>query len=470
MPFKRFRFIFILFAIGIFSLLVLFYLYQSLRLDSPRANAEAEAFFLIKVVFWGGGGLIVASFIRFLLSRAAEDRKPEKKDTGLLVDTYQDVIHELKQKERALTEINEGTKAYALTIENYNEHILKSVTSGVVTFNCDRKITTLNPAAEEILGISSSVVMGQICEGVFDANSVFSSLLHETLIEHNKLSRKESDVLRPDGEKISLGLTASPLRDQKGSVIGAIIVFTDLTEMKVLQEQLEMKKRLALMGEMSAFIAHEFRNYMGTILGFTSMLSKEFTPKDPGFSMTSAIIRELSTMEQLITDLLSYGKNPFLTLTHTDVILMIQEVMDSFQSAGHVAPKETHQTIRFISQFQPCEASIDPILMRQALSNLIRNALEAMALDGETYPGKLTATAGYLGDRFVEIKISNTGRGIPKDQLEKIFLPFFTTKEKGSGLGLALVQKIVLAHNGILSVENEEDVGTTFIMTIPRTP
>ncbi|MEK7286335.1 MAG: ATP-binding protein [Nitrospirota bacterium] len=345
---KRLRFIFVLFLISAFSLLVLFYLYQSLRSEPGRLNAEAEAFLLIKVVFWGGAGLIAATLIRFLFSRVQEEKRPEPQEGGLLVNTFQDVIHELKQKERALTKINEGTQAY-------------------------------------------------------------------------------------------------------------------LTEMKILQEQLEMKKRLVLMGEMSAFIAHEFRNYMGTILGFASMLSKEFQPTQSGAAMTAAIIRELSTMEQLITDLLSYGKNLFLTLTDTPITPLIEELLDAF---GHDLDKNLR--IEFVTVLEVCNANMDPTLMKQALSNLIRNGIEAMTSEEEIDSRILTVTAGYRTDRFLEIKVSNTGRGIPMDQQEKIFLPFFTTKEKGSGLGLALVQKIILAHNGTVSMESTKEKGTTFIITLPQ--
>jgi PAS domain S-box-containing protein len=445
-------------------LIIPLFVYQTLQSDPSSPSAGQELIPLVKIILWVGGGFILILLLRFFLSRASDEKVPEKgKEERLLANTFQDVIHQLKQKERVLERLNEDTQAYALTI-------LQNVTSGVAAFDCDGKVITFNPAAEAILGMRQEAVLGRAYEEAFAANPAFVASVQETLVQkgcdprEKNVLRKESDAVRSDGKKITLGLTASPLLDQTGATIGVMVVFSDLTEMKVLQEQLDLKKRLVLMGEMSAFIAHEFRNYMGTILGFASMLSKEFTPNDPGSAMTVAIIRELSTMEALITDLLSYGKNPALTLKNTAVIPLIQDALEAFQSKG------TYETIRFITKFQPCDAEIDPILMRQALSNLIRNALEAMALEGTSSPGKLTVTAGYLGDRFVEIKISNTGKGIAADQRDKIFLPFFTTKEKGSGLGLALVQRIILAHNGTISVESHEDTETTFMMTVPITP
>lgn len=399
--------------------------------------------------------LIYQQARRFFLSRFSQDKtKKERGEGGLLVNTFQGVIHELKQKERVLEQTKEEAQAYAKTMENYNQNILRSVTSGVITFNCDGNVTTVNPAAEAILGFKREAVLGKSCEGAFGANNSFSPFVQETLDQKKEVLREESEGVRSDGQKVWLGLTTSALRNQKGIIIGAIIVFTDLTEMKVLQDQVDLKKRLALLGEMSAFIAHEFRNYMGTIWGFASMISKELKTNAGAQAMTAGIIRELATMEQLIADLLSYGKKPVLTLQQTAIVPLIEEVMANFGA------------VLFNTEFEACEAAVDPVLLRQALLNLIQNGLEAME-SKNNHGKKITITAHYLGNRFVEIKISDTGRGIPSDQIDKIFFPFFTTKEKGNGLGLALVHKIILSHNGTISVESKEHQGTTFTITLP---
>ncbi|MBI3358725.1 MAG: PAS domain-containing protein [Nitrospirae bacterium] len=399
--------------------------------------------------------LIYQQARRFFLSRFSQDKtKKERGEGGLLVNTFQGVIHELKQKERVLEQTKEEAQAYAKTMENYNQNILRSVTSGVITFNCDGNVTTVNPAAEAILGFKREAVLGKSCEGAFGANNSFSPFVQETLDQKKEVLREESEGVRSDGQKVWLGLTTSALRNQKGIIIGAIIVFTDLTEMKVLQDQVDLKKRLALLGEMSAFIAHEFRNYMGTIWGFASMISKELKTNAGAQAMTAGIIRELATMEQLIADLLSYGKKPVLTLQQTAIVPLIEEAMANFGA------------VLFNTEFEACEAAVDPVLLRQALLNLIQNGLEAME-SKNNHGKKITITAHYLGNRFVEIKISDTGRGIPSDQIDKIFFPFFTTKEKGNGLGLALVHKIILSHNGTISVESKEHQGTTFTITLP---
>jgi len=418
-------------------------------------------FFLFFIVSLLAISLVYQQVRRFFLTRSSP--KKSEKEGGLLLDTFQDVISDLKQKERAL--------------EQMNENILRSVTSGVITFNCDGKVMTLNPAAETILGVQREAVLGKGCDSVFGTNNILSTFVQETLRERQNALREESEAVCPDGKKVWLGLTTSALRAPTGTVIGAIVVFTDLTEMKVLREQVDLQKRLALLGEMSSFIAHEFRNYMATIWGFASMLSKEVRSNDEAQKMAAGIIKEVATMEQLIADLLSYGKKPVLTLKQTAIIPLIKEALEQFRESFPPLPTDFRsggfntegegeggdgQSISFSTEFEECEAAVDAVLLGQVILNLVQNGLEAMESEGS-----LIITAGYLGERFVEIKISDTGKGIPNDQLDKIFLPFFTTKAKGNGLGLALVHKTILSHNGTISVESKENQGTTFTITLP---
>ncbi len=403
-----------------------------------------------------GGGVLVYYTLRFLfVSSRTQDREGDAVGS-LLENTFQGAIRDLKQKGQALEQMKDKAEAYAETMEHYNENILRSVTSGVLAFDREHNVTAMNPAAETILNLKRSEVVGKGHESVFGPHTEIASFLKETFDLNQHALRKECELTRRDGKKICLGLTPSALRDREGNQIGAILVFSDLTEMKLLQEQVELKKRLVLMGEVSAFIAHEFRNYMGTILGYASLLSKGFQPADPKQEMTRAITHELSKMEQLITELLAYGKKPALTVKRIPMLPLIEETLQPFRSG--------HPDISFQTTFEDCEAVVDAVLLRQALSNLIQNGLDAM---DETPNKTLHVQVGYWGDRFIEIKISDTGRGIAPGDLDKIFLPFFTTKQKGTGLGLALTHKIILSHNGTIGVDSQEGVGTTFMITLP---
>ncbi|MFQ5780514.1 MAG: nitrogen regulation protein NR(II), partial [Nitrospiria bacterium] len=426
--------------------------------DDP--NIEGLLLF-IKVFGIVGIGVIGYYFYRSVSLRSASPKGESDSDTtetGFVIDTFQGLIHKLKQKEESLERQKGIAEEYAETVESYNENILQSVTSGVLTFDREKKITTFNAAASAILNIPPERVRGKTCEELFGKDQKVLLLLEETLEKEKEVLREECEVGRPDGEKIWLGLNTSLLRDRHYKIIGATLVFTDLTEMKMLEEQIELKKRLAVMGEMSAWIAHEFRNYMGTILGFSRLLAKKLEPDDPRQGMIEAITDELTAMERLITELLSYGKRAEIHPAPIALIPLLKELMEQFIAMG------TYSDIRWSTVFQKevPKIGLDPVLIRQALSNLIRNGLEAMSGSGEMRLRVFERPSG-----IAQVEISDTGAGIPKENLDKIFLPFFTTKEKGTGLGLALVHKIILSHGGHLSVASVEGKGTTFRVSLP---
>jgi signal transduction histidine kinase len=208
---------------------------------------------------------------------------------------------------------------------------------------------------------------------------------------------------------------------------------------------------------MSAGIAHEFRNYMGTIMGYARLLAKPLKPDDPMRQMAEAINTELKAMNRLIDDLLQFGRHADLTLQPTDLAGLLK------QSVAQVAARCAEQRV-VVSLTVPeglPPAQMDDGLMHQALLNLFNNAIDAMP-EG----GTLSVHAKRLGRGDLEVTVSDTGAGIPPEHLEKIFLPMFTTKEKGTGLGLALAHKIILSHGGQISVESKPG-STSFRIVLP---
>jgi PAS domain S-box-containing protein len=401
-------------------------------------------------------GVIAYSVIR--ISPKGWGGKVSGGNTGLMIDAFHGLIARLKQKEEELQRLKHSAEERAREIENYNENILQSVTSGVITLDREMKITTINAAAESILHLQCDEALTRSGEEIFGKSSSVLHLLRKAASDGTIVSRRELEMERAGGERIWVGISISLLRDRKGSIIGTTLVFTDLTEIKKLQEQVEIKKRLTVLGEMSAWIAHEFRNYMGTILGLARLLSKGLRGGQQQ-AMIQSIMEELSAMDRLITELLSYGKKTELHLEAISLREFISEVVQSFGAAG----KCNYVGIRIdVPQCLP-PVSIDPVLMRQALSNLIQNALEA---SGGSLGGKIRITAWQRPSEVV-LEISDNGEGIPREHLEKIFLPFFTTKEKGTGLGLALVHKIVMSHNGRIEAGNREEGGASFALTLP---
>lgn len=292
-------------------------------------------------------------------------------------------------------------------------------------------------------------------------------MLQDALARGIVISRREFELDRKGQGRIWVGVSTSLLHDREGEIIGVTFVFTDLTEIKHLQEQVELRRRLTVLGEMSAGIAHEFRNFMGTIMGFAKLIAKRLDSNDPGQNMVQAITRELQAMDRLIEQLLSFGRHIELNLRPVDLEPFLhKQILHALdQATDHPRPQLNLEISSGIPQ-----VVLDEVLMRQAITNLLQNALEAMPQGGElrVRVELLKREISAQGTvREVLLEIADTGQGIPAEKLDKIFLPFFTTKQKGTGMGLALVHKIVLSHNGRIQVDSTEGRGSTFRIYLP---
>jgi len=422
--------------------------------SSPQLLITAGIIGLALLVYY-----LLRSFFSYRLHLKELKKVGEKEEqSDFIMKTFQDLIRQLKEKEEALEEMRKAAEAHADRVGSFNEKILQSVPSGVLTVNCDKIITTFNKAAGVILDLSPDSILQQPYKTVFEKNEKMIYFLEETLAKEQDMIRQECEIDRPDSKKIWLGLNTSLLRDSDGQIIGVTIVFTDLTEKKEMEEQIALKKRLTMMGEMSAWIAHEFRNYMGTILGFSRLLEKRLEEDPEAGEMICEITDELSAMERLITELLSYSKKREINATLISLPLLIEKSIKSFAENKRYAAAKLGST--FEHELPMIE--LDPTLMRQAFSNLIQNALEVIKADGVVH-----VTVFRRSREKVQIEVTDDGNGISKEVIDKVLLPFFTTKENGTGLGLALAHKIVLSHNGHITIESLEGKGTTVTIVLP---
>jgi PAS domain S-box-containing protein len=395
--------------------------------------------FLIFIVFFAS---------RVIVSVGRKKKRPEDKPTtevGFVVDTFHGLVSQLKEKERELEVLKRRAEERASSIEIYNEDILQSVPSGVVSLDRELKITKMNQAAERILDLKESESVGRRHE------EIFGDPVAGILDKRRTVERAEVGYVTRSGKRIWLGLNLSPLKDSAKNVIGQIFVFTDLTELKAFQSQMELRERLSTLGEMSAGIAHEIRNPLAVISGYAKILSRKV---DPGLLPTvEAVFKEVAVVDRIITDFLSFARQTDPVLTTVD----LGELIDGCISA--VADCREKVTISARTDALPV-IKADEVLLRQSITNLLQNAVES-APDG----GEVTVS-GFVGD-CVAISVSDNGHGIPDTIRDKIFLPFFTTKERGTGLGLSIVHKIVVSHGGTVEVETGEK-GSTFTIRLPK--
>jgi len=408
--------------------------------------------FLALVILLFGGAVLGGVMRRYRRELGVQKEEREKTgDTAFIINAFHEVTKQLKDKEKELQRLKALAEQRAENVESYNENILQCVTSGVITFDRNCLISTINRAAEEMLGFGRGMAVGKSCRELFDDGDI-ARAVHETLGQQKPTARMEAMLDRPAG-KIWLGFNTAVLTNAQGEALGVILSFSDLTEIKGLQEQVELRERLTALGEMSAGIAHELRNPMAVISGYLNLLSKK--TDDQSRTLIANIVNEVNGMNRIIGDLLMFARPASLNRVKVNVRELIEGCV-----AAVLQAKEAGSRITTEMNLEDGEALLDEGLMRQAMTNLLQNAVEAMP-DG----GTLSVEAQRRKDLSVVIR--DTGTGIPREARKKIFLPFFTTKDQGVGLGLALVHKIILSHGGRIEVASTEGKGTTFSIMLP---
>jgi PAS domain S-box-containing protein len=358
-------------------------------------------------------------------------------------------------------------------ISSYLNNILESLTSGVLAIDLDGNITLFNRAAEEILGYRAEEVIGisyleVMGKGVEEKLTLPFSLRYHKL--HLSERDGEKEVQSKSGEKIPIGFSTSLLKDNEGGILGAVEVFFDLTRLKQMEEEVMKVKTLAALGEMAAVVAHEVKNPLGGIRGFADLLDRDLEEGDPRKKSVKKIMEGVETLDRIVMGLLDYTRPIQLSFHKVEMVKFMDEVMNFFEMDS----TQAKTNIRILKNYPEDElfSYVDTEQFRQVVLNLLHNAVQAMP-DG----GKITVelnpeveTADFPSmtkNKMIILKISDTGMGMNKGTKEKLFTPFFTTKEHGTGLGLSTVKKIVNAHRGDIMVESELGKGTTVLIRLP---
>ena len=444
----------------------------------------------IRWVIIGGytGGLLLALvlcalFVRSILRpyarltsvardlRRAEGIVPQEGsvDIDFVVSTVQRATEALREKEGELSRLYAAERSKAETLNRYQQTILGSISSGVISFKPDLTIVVFNKTARQIFGIGEDEAVGRSCREVFGEDAEIAAVAGEALRQQRIFSRLELSVRRRDGSIRRVGLSSSLLKDGEGNLVGLALLLTDLTEILQFREQAVMRDSLAALGQMSAGIAHEFRNSLGVIMGYAKLLQrKPSSDEDSSHAYLQEIVSEIDLLEATLRDFLAFAKPMQLSRVAVGVKALTSETLDGFRQAMEDGK------IKLLIDLPQEELTVqaDPYALRQALGNLIRNALEAMPGGGELavkVRSDGAESGGAFGGRagMVEIIVQDTGPGVPHEDIDRIFTPFFSQKEGGTGLGLALVQKTVLALGGRVGVENREGGGACFSIRLP---
>lgn len=367
----------------------------------------------------------------------------------------------------------------------FHEDIVQSMSSGLITTDLEGKITSFNRSASEITGFRPDEVIGAIWWEFFSWEDVRNR--YRDLAQAGTSQRFEGEIINKKGERCLLGVTISPLRNEQGTQMGIIGTFQDLTQIRNLEEEMHKKERLATIGEMAAGMAHEIRNPLASLSGSIEVLKSELRLDDENRKLMEIAVKEADRLNSIITQFLLYAKPLSPRRRRANLHALLSETVQLIKNNPEY---DARINVVLLTSRDPLLMMIDPDQIKQVFWNLSINAFQAMPSGGtltistqrisskeiksETGPKRAEShpvlsnkeeALGSGADR-VEIIFKDTGEGIRKEDLPKIFYPFFTTKSSGSGLGLSIVQRVIEEHFGKIAVQSSPE-GTEFSIALP---
>ena len=350
-------------------------------------------------------------------------------------------------------------------LKQLNEEILQSMSSGVIVVRKDSRIASVNAAAERILGVHAGDAVGRLLEEL-EMDAQLRDLVVDALRYRKMVGRIEATVVRHDGRSVDLGIAISHLLDAGGWFEGIIVLFTDLSETKRLQRDVELNRQMAALGELTAGVVHELRNPLAAISGMAELLLREMNGRNRSKEKVAHILSEVSLLEDTVNRFLAFARPFELQLVEIDLRTVVDRALTL--CSAKLGNKQVHVATSFDDRAKRVRGDFDKLT--HAVVNLLNNAADAVDTGGSVL---VTLTRSYSGDLHQEetvLRVSDDGPGIPSEDRDKLFKPFFTQKEDGTGLGLSIAHRIVTAHGGSIKLENGQERGVTFRIALPVSP
>ena len=341
-------------------------------------------------------------------------------------------------------------------IQTYTGNILQSMADSIITTDRNGSITIFNKNAETVFGVSEKDVLGK---SVFDVVGGKFQFLREVLRDKIKIDNTEIVFDSKDGSNKILSLSTAFTFSGSGDIEAFTIVIRDITELRGMEKHVQQQEKMAAMGELASGVAHEIRNPLNAISMIAQRYDKEFKPKDnvkEYKSLTKVLLTETKRVNNIIQQFLRFARPPKLNLSSVSS----SELLEGLSGVVEVQCKSKGIGFRIDAKAQK-DLRIDVELMKQALLNILRNAIDATSKGGEV------TLLFYTGGKKDKFEITDTGNGIPEEQIGKIFNLYYTTKTEGTGVGLSIVQQIISQHNGEIKVESKVGKGTKFTIELP---
>jgi len=340
----------------------------------------------------------------------------------------------------------------------FNEYVIDSLLSGLATTDENGRVLTFNRAASTITGLrADAVIGGDIVPMLQLPPNVRGSL---AALSESRSLRLDREYRVADNRTIDLGLTVTTLPFPDGRV-GYLFTFQDVTDLRRLERNARLQQRLAAVGEMAAGIAHEIRNPLASMSGSIQVLRQELPLNEEQAQLMDIVLRESERLNDTIRSFLAYARPQRFAVSRLDVRKTLQDTAMLIRHGSDV--REDH-VVEVDVPPEPVWYDADENQIRQIVWNLATNGLRAMARGGRLRLA-VVATAGE-----VELTVEDQGRGIPEEELDEIFQPFHSSFEKGTGLGLPIVHRIVTDYGGTIQVSSRVALGTTFRVKLPLRP
>ncbi|MEJ2038288.1 MAG: ATP-binding protein, partial [Desulfosarcinaceae bacterium] len=340
----------------------------------------------------------------------------------------------------------------------FADEVVDHLPVGLIATDRDGRITFFNDAAGKITGVQTDQAVGKEPDTLLPAHLCG---LRQSLDQGRVIADEEMECCFDENRPLPLSVSATRIINENGDFVGQVMILRDLREVRRLQAQIRRQEKLAAIGGLAAGVAHEIRNPLSSIKGLATYFKEQFADGSEARSAAGVMIQEVDRLNRTISELLDFARPTDLKRQSMDLAPLLSRSIHLIQQDA--SGQGIHIDLHLAEGL--CPVYIDPDRLNQCLLNIYLNAIQAMAPGGT-----LTLRCENDSDRQVRIDISDTGQGIPPDQITKIFDPYFTTKNKGTGLGLAIVHKIVEAHQGRIEVQSTPGQGTTVTLQLPCDP
>jgi signal transduction histidine kinase len=383
--------------------------------------------------------------------------KPQN-EAAFVLETFQSVVAQLQSQQQELERLSAQASRRADSAERFSERIVASMPTGLIAFDLSGKATVANPPAHALFNHPARLE-GEHFRTIFEKTPALSDMV-QACLDGGRLFRREEVEATGASPAKRLGATIAPINPSESGSQGVLCLITDITEVTQLREQVALKRNLESLGEMSAGLAHEFKNAMAALHGYAQFLQN--TDHDErGKAAAEALLQEVRSLSEMITSFLNFARPQTLQFEEISINELLNEC------ARELKPLFAERKIELSMQLAETELQVraDARMLRQALLNLLRNAAEAIPPE---QAAREVAVKQSAENDWILISIHDSGPGIDLPDLQKVFIPFFTTKASGHGVGLPLAHRVITEHDGTLTVANAAEGGAVFTVRLPR--